>query len=286
MSEENDYARVERAIQFISRISPKQAALADVAEHVGLSEFHFQRLFARWAGISPKRFAQYLTIEHAKSMLRNSLNILDASYAIGMSGSGRLHDLFVTIEAATPGEYRSGGSGVDISYGMYDGPFGDMLVATTKRGICGIWFRKEDESAEALQTILMSQWPAANVKRDQAAGRELASRIFAAGDRDDGRPIPLLARGTNFQINVWKALLRIPAGSVVTYEQLASMSGQPQAVRATGTAVGRNPISWLIPCHRVIRKSGEFGNYGGGVERKKAMLAWESARHLQGEEVF
>jgi AraC family transcriptional regulator of adaptative response/methylated-DNA-[protein]-cysteine methyltransferase len=273
----SDYERVERAIQLIAERSPRQPSLAELASHVGLSEFHFQRLFTRWAGISPKKFAQFLTIEHAKTLLRRSKNLLDASYSAGLSGSGRLHDLFVTVEATTPGEFRNGGAGLRIEYGVHDTPFGEMLIATTARGICGMYFVKSKSGVAPLLAELGAQWPRAVMQKNVEAARSYVEKIFAVEDRAHELPIPLLLNGTNFQINVWKALLRIPFGAAVTYEQLAALAGTPRAVRAVGTAVGRNPLSFVVPCHRVIRKSGDFGNYGGGVERKRAILAWESA---------
>jgi AraC family transcriptional regulator of adaptative response/methylated-DNA-[protein]-cysteine methyltransferase len=277
MTETSDYQRVERAIHFITQRSPAQPSLADVADHVGLSEFHFQRLFARWAGTTPKRFAQFLTVEHAKTVLKQSRNLLDASFASGLSGAGRLHDLFVTTEAVTPGDFRREGDGLTILHGRHKSPFGEVLVATTTRGICGLFFLSNNRDEEKQIEGLRRQWPAAALRRDGDAGRKYADRIFSI-EPGGASPIPLLLNGTNFQINVWKALLKIPAGTLVTYQQLAAAAGTPGAVRAVGTAVGRNPISFLIPCHRVIRKSGAFGNYGGGVDRKKALLAWEASR--------
>jgi AraC family transcriptional regulator of adaptative response/methylated-DNA-[protein]-cysteine methyltransferase len=281
----NDYARVELAISYIRRMSPAQPALADVAAHVGLSEFHFQRMFRRWAGITPKQFAQFLTIEHAKQLLHRSSNLMETAWSSGLSGSGRLHDLFVTVEALTPGEYRSEGEGVQITYGVHEGPFGDVLIATTPRGICGVYFVDSPtlRGAEAVLTLMRRQWPEAVFTRNDEAGAEYASRMFSAQNSAGHKPLPLLLRGTNFQVNVWKALLRIPSGSAVTYEQLARIAGNAEAIRATGTAVGRNPLSFVVPCHRVIRKTGEFGNYGGGIERKVAILAWESGRAEQGD---
>lgn len=278
---EQDYERIERAIAFIARHSPGQPSLAAVATHVGLSEFHFQRLFTRWAGISPKRFSQFLTLEHAKSLLRNSANLLEATYAAGLSSPGRLHDLFVTVQAITPGEYRNAGVGLTIRYGVHLSPFGRVLIATTTRGICAMHFVRPDSGndVDALVRALRAEWQAAAFVSDAQNSQGYAERIFFALRSDAGREkLPLLLKGTNFQVNVWKALLRVPAGSAVTYEQLAQMAGTPNAVRAVGTAVGRNPVSFLVPCHRVIRKTGDFGNYGGGVERKQAILVWESAR--------
>jgi AraC family transcriptional regulator of adaptative response/methylated-DNA-[protein]-cysteine methyltransferase len=285
MSAITDYGRVERAIEFIAAHAPGQPSLSDVAGHVGLSEFHFQRLFARWAGITPKRFAQFLTIEYAKQLLSRSPSLLSVSYASGLTGPGRLHDLFVSIEAMTPGEYRSNGDGITIDYGVYDSPFGEMLLAVTQRGICCVHFDTSNNSIEQRIAALMSEWPDATVRRSASAGREYVDQIFQldASRHASGGRIPLYVRGTNFQVNVWRALLRIPAGAALTYSQLAELAGTPDAVRAVGTAVGRNPLAFIIPCHRVLRKSGEFGNYSGGPARKQAMLAWESAHSFDTE---
>jgi AraC family transcriptional regulator of adaptative response/methylated-DNA-[protein]-cysteine methyltransferase len=277
-----DYILVERAIRFIEQHARKQPTLLEIAEHVGASESHLQRVFTRWAGISPKRFLQYLTHEHCRQLLRQSRSVLDATYEAGLSSAGRLHDLFVTVEAVTPGEFRTGGAGLDIRFGIHDSPFGECLVATTPRGVCAVSFLSSESPETALER-LHEQWPGATIGGDQSRTAEIARRMFDPEAQSADTPLRLLLRGTNFQINVWKALLRIPLGSVASYEDLAAMADVPGAPRAVGNAVGANPLAYVIPCHRVIRKTGEFGNYGGGPARKKAMLVWESARAGVGE---
>ena len=279
-----DYLFVERAIRFIETHARRQPSLVEIADHVGASESHLQRVFTRWAGISPKRFLQYLTHEHCRQLLRDSRTVLDATYEAGLSSSGRLHDLFVSVEAVTPGELKSGGVGLDIRFGIHDSPFGECLVATTPRGVCAVSFLATEQPAEALER-LHAEWPGATISGDQERTAELAARMFHRPDQADGPPLRLVLKGTNFQINVWKALLRIPLGAVASYEELAAMADVPGAPRAVGNAVGANPLAYVIPCHRVIRKTGEFGNYGGGPARKKAMLVWESARARGDESV-
>jgi AraC family transcriptional regulator of adaptative response/methylated-DNA-[protein]-cysteine methyltransferase len=274
-----DYHRIERAIRFLDASAPSQPSLADVARHVGMSPYHFQRLFTRWAGISPKRFAQVLALEYAKGLLRDSRNLLDATYDAGLSSGGRLHDLFVSLEAVTPGEYRARGAGLRITAGFHDTPFGECLLAVTERGVCGLTFLDGDR--EAALADLAARWPMAIIEERRRATIEAASRIFRALEVRDPAgvvPLALLVRGTNFQVKVWNALLRVPAGSVTTYEAIATAVGVPKAVRAVGTAVGHNPVAYLIPCHRVIRTTGALGGYRWGLERKRAMLAWETGR--------
>jgi len=274
-----DYHKIERAIRYLDASSPARPSLADVASHVGMSQFHFQRLFTRWAGISPKRFSQVLALEYAKGKLRDSRNLIDATYDAGLSSGGRLHDLFVTLDAVTPGEFRDSGSGLRISAGFHESPFGEALIATTDRGICGLTFHDGDR-ATALHD-LASRWPNATIDERPRATAPTASRIFSALEARDPEglvPLGLLVRGTNFQVKVWRALLQIPVGSVATYEDIATAIGSPGAVRAVGTAIGRNPVAFLIPCHRVIRTTGALGGYRWGLPRKRAMLAWEVGR--------
>jgi AraC family transcriptional regulator of adaptative response/methylated-DNA-[protein]-cysteine methyltransferase len=272
----HDYEYIVDAIRYIEAHSARQPPLSEIAAAVGLSEFHFQRLFTRWAGISPKRFQRFLTLEHAKRLLRESRSLLDATYEAGLSSTGRLHDLFVTIESVTPGEYKSGGAGLEIVHGRHATPFGDCVIAATPRGICAISFVTDGDDRQTVIALRRS-WPGARITEHKRATAALARRVFGRPDKADGvtAPIAVVVKGTNFQINVWRALLGIPLGAVVSYEDLAKRVGAPRAPRAVGNAVGQNPIAFLIPCHRVIRKTGEFGNYGGGVERKRAMLAWE-----------
>ncbi len=271
------YQLVERAIQYIEANVNRQPELDEIASAIGLSEYHFQRLFTRWAGISPKRFMQFLTKEHAKELLARSENLLETTHQVGLSSLGRLHDLFVNTEAVTPGEYKSRGAGLTIHYGLHFTPFGKCLIATTERGICHLGFAQTSEG-NAIDN-LVADWKQAKMIEDYKSTAPLAARIFLAqppaGDRQADSPLKLHLRGTNFQIKVWEALLNIPTGTVTTYEHIAAQIGNPNAVRAVGTAVGHNPIAVLIPCHRVIRKSGEFGNYRYGVARKKALLAQE-----------
>jgi AraC family transcriptional regulator of adaptative response/methylated-DNA-[protein]-cysteine methyltransferase len=274
----SDYERIAQAIRFIEQNYRRQPSLEEVAKSVFLSEFHFQRLFRRWVGISPKRFLQFLTVEHAKRRLEECRSVLDATYDAGLSSPGRLHDLFVTLEAVTPGEYKARGAGLEIAWGVHETPFGPALLATTGRGLCGLSFVDDGDAAAAVDE-LRERWSSATVGEDARATEPLARRIFAS-DGDDGRPIPLFVQGTNHQVRVWEALLRVPAGAMVSYEQLAAAAGKPDAVRAVAGAVARNQIGYVIPCHRVIRKLGAFGGYRWGTERKLAILGWEAARSL------
>jgi AraC family transcriptional regulator of adaptative response/methylated-DNA-[protein]-cysteine methyltransferase len=271
-----DYDRIERAIRYIEARFDRQPDLKEVAGHVGLSEFHFQRLFSSWVGISPKRFLQFLTKEYLKELLARPTNLLDAALEAGLSGPARLHDLFVACEAMTPGEYKTGGRGITISLGFHDSPFGECLIAATERGVCWLSFVR-DGSRHALRAELAAAWPNARIAEDPSVTRPLVARIYDPARWQRTNPLPVLVKGTNFQIKVWEALLRIPLGRVATYEDIALTIGLPKAARAVGNAVGKNPVSFVIPCHRVIRKTAEFGNYGGGPARKKAMIGWEAA---------
>jgi AraC family transcriptional regulator of adaptative response/methylated-DNA-[protein]-cysteine methyltransferase len=263
------------AIQYIEANVNRQPELKEIASAVGLSEYHFQRVFTQWAGVSPKRFMQFLTKEHAKDLLDKSENLLDVTHQVGLSSLGRLHDLFVATEAVTPGEYKSRGAGVNIRYGIHHTPFGKCLLATTERGICHLSFVQTSEG-DAIDN-LVAEWTHAQMIEDHHTTAPLVTRIFASGldTRGQDQPLKIHLRGTNFQIKVWEALINIPNGEVTTYEHIAARIGNPHALRAVGTAVGHNPIAYLIPCHRVIRKTGEFGNYRYGSARKKAILAKE-----------
>jgi AraC family transcriptional regulator, regulatory protein of adaptative response / methylated-DNA-[protein]-cysteine methyltransferase len=265
------YVLIERAIQFIEANVRRQPELDEIAAAVGMSEYHFQRLFTRWTGISPKRFMQFLTKEQAKQLLARSENLLDTTHQVGLSSLGRLHDLFVTTEAVTPGEYKSAGEGLSIRYGIHPSPFGKCLIATTERGICNLSFVGSSEG-RAIDDLVAS-WEHASMQEDYASTAQLITRIFS--DVEPAMPLKLHLRGTNFQIKVWEALLKIPGGALTTYEHIATQIGKPDALRAVGTAVGHNPVAYLIPCHRVIRKNGEYGNYRYGSARKKVMLARE-----------
>lgn len=247
--------------------------LEDIARQMHMSPAHFQRLFSRWAGVSPKRFQQWLTLDHAKALLQTRHTMLDTADAVGLSGSGRLHDLFVRWEAMSPGEYARAGSGLTILWGWFDSPFGPALLMGTERGVCGIGFAAE-MGADATMADLTARWPKACYVEDTASLRPHVDRAFPASGAASAK---LFLIGAPFQIKVWEALLSIPTGHVTTYSDIARHIDHPKAVRAVGTAVGRNPISWLIPCHRALRKSGGLGGYHWGLPVKRAMLAWEAA---------
>lgn len=272
-----DYARIEKAIRFLDQERASAPSLAQVARHVGLSETHFQKLFTRWAGISPKRFVQHRTAEVVKQLLRERRPVLDVSYEAGLSGPGRLHDLLVNAEAVTPGEYQRGGEGVTVRYGFHPTPFGESLIAVTARGVCHLAFVHPMTRAQALER-LRREWPAAELVADQDATRTAAAKAFPPPGSSRLPSLALHVKGTNFQLKVWRALLEVPAGSVTTYGEIAAAIGDPKAARAVGTAVGSNPVSYLIPCHRVIRSTGELGGYAWGPDRKRVMLALETTR--------
>lgn len=283
---------MEEAIRFLAARRLAQPTLDEVADHLGLSPHYVQRLFKRWAGVSPKRFLQYVTLEHAKELLRGSETVLDASYGAGLSGPGRLHDLSVTLEGVTPGEHRSGGEGLTLFWGIHPTPFGPAFLAATGRGLTSLEFLSA-EGSDPLVEALAASWPGAEILEAPGKTAPVARRIF--GEREvasspvdspliepagDGET-PLLrlqVRGTNFQVRVWEALLRIPPGSAVSYADLAEAVGSRDAARAVGNAVGRNPIAVIIPCHRVIRRDGGIGGYRWGDDRKRALLGWEAAR--------
>ena len=268
------YDAVAQAIAFIRANAARQPSLAEIAAAAQLSEFHLQRLFSAWAGLSPKRFLQYLTKEHAREALRSSAGVLDAALDAGLSGPGRLQDLMVSCEALTPGEIRAQGAGVELHHGYAATPLGEALFGWTARGVCHLAFCDADRAAQ-LDT-LQRLWPAADFLRDDAAAAALATSVFPAAPAPG--KLHLLLRGTNFQIKVWEALLKIPPASLLSYGQLAAHLGRPQAARAVGSAVAANNIAWLIPCHRVIREDGSNSNYRWGVERKLALRAWEAGR--------
>jgi AraC family transcriptional regulator of adaptative response/methylated-DNA-[protein]-cysteine methyltransferase len=273
-----DYRRVEDAIVYLEKNYREQPSLEEIAGSVHLSEYHFQRLFTRWVGISPKRFLQYLTKEHAKQLLEESESVLDTAYATGLSGPGRLHDLFVTCEAVTPGDYKNRGEGLEIFYGFHPSPFGECLLALTDKGICSLIFVGEDGRKKALAE-LEKWWAKAHLEEDPKRTASVVDRIFNRLAGDESTPVSLYLSGTNFQIKVWEALLRIPSGTVVSYEDLAVSIGMPGAARAVSNAVARNPLPVIIPCHRVIRKMGDFGGYRYGTARKKALLGWEAVQY-------
>jgi AraC family transcriptional regulator of adaptative response/methylated-DNA-[protein]-cysteine methyltransferase len=268
-----DYERIERAIAYLDASWTEQPDLGRVAAHVGVSQSHFDRMFVRWAGVSPMQFLRFLTKENAKHRLREGRSVLDAAFDVGLSGPGRLHDLLVTCEAVTPGEYKSGGAGVKIDHGFAPTPFGECLIASTARGICALRFANGEPSATMLAE-LRGDWPNAEMVHAPKDAARIAAKLFDPA----GNPPRLHLRGTNFQLKVWRALLEIQPGTLVTYQDIAQRIGQPGASRAVGSAVGGNRISFLIPCHRVIRKTGVFGNYRWGAARKLALCGWEGAR--------
>lgn len=268
------YGVIARAIALIDA-ADAPLALEELAQQMGMSAAHFQRVFSNWAGVSPKRYQQYLALGHAKTLLRDRFTTLEAAYAAGLSGTGRLHDLFVRWEAMSPGEFAQGGATLRIVWGWFDTPFGTALVMGTQKGICGVSFAAE-VGEEAAMVDLRSRWPAAQFTEDKAALHDWVQAAF--GIAQSTVPAPLYLIGAPFQIKVWEALLHLPEGRVTTYGEIAGAIGTPRAVRAVGTAVGRNPIGYLIPCHRVLRKSGALGGYHWGLPMKRAMLGYEAAR--------
>ena len=271
----NDYQKIEQSIQYLEHNYVYQPTLSEIAEHVGLSEFHFQRLFKRWAGISPKRFVQYLSAQLSGQLLREANGTLDVSLDSGLSGPSRLHDLMVNVYAMTPKEYRDYGETLIIAYGWHKTAFGQCLAAVTEKGLCWLSFHNGDDE-EGFQE-LQNEWPAASFVANAEKTKPIVDLIFRT-EESDGNQILLHLKGTNLQIRVWEALLTIPPGDIVSYSQLAEMVDRPAAVRAVASAVGRNAISYVIPCHRVLRKSGNIGGYRWGTSRKRAMLAWDDAR--------
>jgi AraC family transcriptional regulator of adaptative response/methylated-DNA-[protein]-cysteine methyltransferase len=266
-----DYARVEKAIHYLQRNFLEQPDLETLARSANTSAYHFQRLFSRWAGISPKKFLRYLTCDFAQQRLRESRSVLDATFESGLSSPGRLHDLLVSIHAVTPGEYKSHGKGIEISYGFHPTRWGRCLLAVTTRGICGLSF--DDGTGAGLQE-LRQKWRGAKLVENPSVTAPIAEKIFAT--RRHGK-IDLLLMGTNFQLKVWEALLKIPAGNVVSYRTIGEWIGRSTASRAVGTAIGSNSIAYLIPCHRVIRSTGMLGGFRWGTARKQAMLGCELA---------
>lgn len=272
-----DYRRIEKAIVYLENHYRQQPSLKEIAQSVHISEHHFQKLFTRWVGVSPKKFTEYLTKEHARKLLEQSESVLDAAFGAGLSGPGRLHDLFITWEAVTPGVYKKRGEGIEISYGFHATPFGECLLAMTDRGVCYLAFVQDDDR-EATRDELARRWRRASLRQDQAATAKMVALIFSFFEGSRQRQLPLHVIGTGFQIKVWEALLRIPSGSVLSYADIAVQIGLPGATRAVGSAVSSNPIPVIIPCHRVIRQSRDIGGYRWGEVRKKALLGWEIAR--------
>lgn len=267
------YEVVRRAIEVIDAHGP-ELTLEELADKMSMSPTHFQRVFSKWAGVSPKRYQQYLTLGHAKALLDAKFTTLGTADAVGLSGSSRLHDLFLRWEAMSPGDFALKGAGLTIRWGWFDSPFGPALVMGTERGICGIGFSTEMGAEEAMHD-LTRRWPKAQFVEDANMLRPWVQAAFGVQPAQD---TPLYLIGAPFQIKVWEALLAIPSGQVTTYSEIAAHIGHPKAVRAVGTAVGRNPISWLVPCHRALRKSGGLGGYHWGLPVKRALLAYEAAR--------
>jgi AraC family transcriptional regulator of adaptative response/methylated-DNA-[protein]-cysteine methyltransferase len=273
----SDFARIERAIRYIQARVHEQPSLTDVALELGLSEFHCQRLFQRWAGVSPKRFLQVLTLEHAKRLLGQTRSVLEASVEVGLSGPSRLHDLFVTLERLTPGEYKAGAQGLTLAWGVHDTPLGAALFAAMERGLCGVSFLQGAGSAEAVRALSV-RWPSAKLVHRPSAVERYAWELENRMQGKPAQPLSVVLKGTPLQLKVWEALVQIPEGSVATYTDVARAAGAPKAARAVGSAIGQNPIAYLIPCHRVIRSTGAFGGYRWGDQRKTALLGLEMSR--------
>lgn len=277
MSEQQklNYERIAAAIRFIEENRQEQPKLEAVAEHVNMSPFHFQRIFQEWAGITPKHFLQYLNVEYAKYILQKThASLLDTAYEVGLSGTGRLHDLFVNIEGMTPGEYKNGGESLSINYSFAESPFGEIFVASTSKGVCCMEFADNHEIAF---NSLLQKFP--NAKFSQIVDKIQQNALFIfTQDWSKLKEIKLHLKGTDFQLKVWDALLKIPIGGLTTYGDIATEINNPKACRAVGTAIGENPVAFLIPCHRVIRSSGALGNYHWGEIRKTAIIGWEAAK--------
>ena len=269
---ELDYDRVKKSIEYISANYTSQPELDEIADHIHLSPYHFQKLFIRWAGISPKKFLQYLTIEKSKQRLEESSNLSNVAYDVGLSGSGRLHDLFVNIEGMTPHQYKQRGHGIIIYYEFFIGPFGKYLLAVTESGkVCSLQFVEDENMAE---NELKNYWSNSTLIKNKAKTKLFSERVFNVNSTD---AINILARGTPFQIKVWESLLKIPFGRLASYETVAKFINNSKALQAVGSAIGNNPVAYLIPCHRVIRKAGNINQYRWGETRKKAIIGWESS---------
>ncbi len=271
----HDYELVKHTLAFISENWREQPSLETLADQAGLSPTHLQRLFTRWAGLSPKAFLQAVTLDHARELLRDSASILDASYELGLSGPGRLHDLFITHEGMSPGTYKVRGRGLNIQYGFHDCPFGLALILITNEGLAGLAFADQGQEKSALADM-RSRWPEATYKENHQATAPYAKRIFESERWKPDQPLRVVFIGSDFEIRVWETLLRIPFGKASTYSDIAAHIGKPKAARAVGAAVGKNPISFVVPCHRVLGKSGGLCGYHWGLTRKRAILGWEA----------
>jgi AraC family transcriptional regulator of adaptative response/methylated-DNA-[protein]-cysteine methyltransferase len=272
-----DYERIRRIVAFISERWREQPSLEDIAAHVGLSTTHVHHLFRRWCGLSPKAFLQAITLDNAKALLADSASVLDTTYELGLSGPARLHDLFVTHEAMTPGDYKAGGAGLTLRVGYHPSPFGEAILVATERGLAGLGFVDGGDRAAALADM-QRRWPKAAYVEDEAATAPLARRIFDPLSWRAEQPLRVVLIGTDFEVRVWQTLLRVPLGRATTYSDIASRIGKPSASRAVGAAVGKNPISFVVPCHRVLGRSGALTGYHWGLTRKQAMLGWEQGR--------
>ncbi|NVO14552.1 MAG: methylated-DNA--[protein]-cysteine S-methyltransferase [Rhodoplanes sp.] len=273
----DDYERVRRAIAFLSEHWREQPDIEAVAHAAGLSSDGLTALFRRWAGLTPKAFLQALTLDYARKLLRESASVLDAAYEVGLSGPGRLHDLFVTHEAMSPGEWKAGGAGLVLDYGFHPSPFGMALVMATSRGLAGIAFADVGGEASALADM-QARWPNAAYVREQAGTAALARRVFDPATWRPDRPLRIVMIGTDFEVRVWETLLRVPLGRLTTYSDVAGTVCSPKAARAVGAAVGKNPLCFVVPCHRVVGKSGDITGYHWGLTRKRAMLGWETGQ--------
>jgi AraC family transcriptional regulator, regulatory protein of adaptative response / methylated-DNA-[protein]-cysteine methyltransferase len=275
-----DYPLIRRAIAFLSETWTEQPSLERLAQHLGLSPAHCQKLFKRWCGLSPKEFVQAITIDRARNLLEGSASLLDTAYAVGLSGSGRLHDLFVSHEAMTPGDYKRRGEGIEMAYGFHPSPFGEALLLATERGVAGLAFVNEDKGQTQSEALIdmMQRWPRAKFIAAPERTAPYAEQIFETSRWGGQRPVRLVMIGTDFEVRVWQTLLKIPMGRAVSYIDIARHLGQPTASRAVGSAVGRNPISFVVPCHRVLRGDGSLGGYHWGLTRKRALIGWETGR--------
>lgn len=276
--QEINYQRIEQAIVYLEKNFQRQPELDEVAEQVHLSPFHFQRIFTEWAGISPKRFLQFLTVDFLKAKLNETRNLVEAAESAGLSGQSRVYDLFTTLEAVTPQEYKLKGSGIRIEYGIHETPFGTCLIGVTDRGICWLSFIQPDEDVFKSIEEMKQHWNSSVFHQNNEYTQTFTQKIFNPQQRQD--KLHVLVKGTNFQIKVWEALLKIPMGSVTTYQGIAQQIQSPKAMQAVGSAVGSNHIAYLIPCHRVIRKDGVLGEYRWNPTRKKGMIGWEMAHSV------
>jgi AraC family transcriptional regulator of adaptative response/methylated-DNA-[protein]-cysteine methyltransferase len=274
-----DYALIRNAIAFLSETWAEQPSLERLAAHLGLSPAHCQKLFKRWCGLSPKEFVQAITVDHARGLLEGSASVLDAAFEVGLSGSSRLHDLFVSHEAMTPGDYKRRGEGLEMAYGFHASPFGEALLIATERGLAGLAFVDEDKGQSRQDALadMMQRWPKARYIEAPAKTAAHARQVFGRQSSSD-QPVRLVMIGTDFDVRVWETLLKIPMGRAVSYTDIARHIGAPSASRAVGSAVGRNPISFVVPCHRVLRGDGSLGGYHWGLTRKRALIGWETGR--------